>query len=56
MANDYTVALRITVVKGTPESLVVQEESSFANINFAKMTHLSAEFYDLITKLQKEKT
>lgn len=55
MANDYTVALRITVVKGAPESLVVQEELSFAGVNFAKMTHISAEFYDLIAKLEKEK-
>lgn len=55
MADDYTVALRITVSKGTPETLVVMEESTFASLSFAKMTHIAAEFYDQIAKLEKEK-
>ena len=55
MADDYTVALRISVYKGPPESMVATEESTFANINFAKMTHLSAEYYELIAKLEKER-
>jgi hypothetical protein len=54
MADDYTVALRISVYKGPPESMVATEESTFANINFAKMTHISAEFFELIGKLLKE--
>jgi hypothetical protein len=55
MADDYTVALRITVSKGSPETLVVMEESTFPSVSFAQMTHLSSEFYELIAKLQKEK-
>lgn len=55
MANDYTVALRITVNKGKPESMVASEEYTFANIDFAKMTRTSAEFYELIAKLEKDK-
>ena len=55
MAANYTVALRITVNKGEPESLVVMEEPSFPDVSFAQMTHISSEFYELIAKLQKEK-
>ena len=55
MANDYEVSLRITVNKGEPRTLVVMEELSFPNISFAQMTRISAEFYELIAKLQKEK-
>lgn len=55
MAVDYTVSLRITVNKGEPPILVVMEEINFLTMSFAKMTHVSAEFYDLIAKLQKEK-
>jgi hypothetical protein len=55
MPDNYTVTLRITVSKGEPETLVVMEESTFANLTFAKMTHISAEFYDQIAKLEKEK-
>jgi hypothetical protein len=54
MANDYTVGLRITVNKGKPESMVVSEEKSFPDLSFAKMTHVSSEFYELLTKLVKE--
>jgi hypothetical protein len=55
MAEDYTVALRISVFKGPPESMVATEESTFANINFAKMTKISSDFYELIAKLEKER-
>ena len=55
MAEDYTVSLRITVNKGKPESMVVSEEKSFPDLSFAKMTHISAEFYELLSKLEKEK-
>lgn len=55
MAVNYTVSLRITVNKGEPEGLVVMEEAGFPEVSFAQMTHLSSEFYELITKLQKEK-
>ena len=55
MPDDYTVSIRISVYKGPPESMVATEESTFANINFAKMTHISAEFYELIAKLEKER-
>ena len=55
MADDYTVALRISVYRGPPESMLATEESTFANINFAKMTHISAEFYELLAKLEKER-
>jgi len=55
MAGDYTVALRITVSGGQPQTVQVTEEATFAELNFAKMTHISAEFYDLIAKLEKEK-
>lgn len=55
MAEDYRVSLKIGVYKGEPEMEVVTEEYTFAKITFAKMTHNSNEFYELITKLQKEK-
>jgi len=55
MTDDYTVALRITVNKGKPESMVVSEEKSFPDLSFAKMTHISAEFYELLAKLEKER-
>jgi len=55
MAEPYVVALRITVSKGTPESMVVSEETTFSVLSFAKMSHISAEFYELIAKLEKEK-
>lgn len=54
MADDYTVGLRITVNKGKPESMVVSEEKSFPDLSFSKMTHISADFYELLTKLVKE--
>lgn len=49
------MALRIVVSKGTPETMVVSEETSFSELTFAKMSHYSAEFYELIAKLEKEK-
>jgi hypothetical protein len=55
MAIDYTVSLRITVNKGDPAILIVMEESNFPDVSFAQMTHISSEFYELITKLLKEK-
>jgi len=55
MGIDYTVSLRITVNKGEPATLVVSEETNFLNLTFASMTHTSAEFYELLAKLQKEK-
>lgn len=55
MADDYAVALRIAVYKGEPKAIVVTEESTFASVSFAKMTHISSEFYELIAKLEKEK-
>lgn len=55
MPEEYTVSLRLTVTKATPPNAVVTEESSFASVSFAKMTHLSSEFYDLVAKLEKEK-
>jgi hypothetical protein len=54
MADDYTVGLRIAVNRGKPESMVVSEEKSFPDLSFAKMTHISAEFYELLAKLAKE--
>ena len=56
MANDHNVTLKITVSKGSPETLIVMEEAAFTSLTFAKMSHISAEFYDLVAKLQKEKT
>jgi hypothetical protein len=55
MASVYNISLKITVNKTDPETLVQTEETTFPNETFARMTHLSAEFYDLIAKLQKEK-
>lgn len=53
MADDYRADLKITVYKGTPETMLVSEEVSFSNINFAKMTSISAEYYELLKKLEK---
>jgi len=55
MPIEYEVILSITVNKGEPRTLVVMEETKFTPITFARMTSISAEFYELITKLQKEK-
>ena len=56
MADNYNVTLRIAVTKGKPETMVNSEETDFPGITFARMTHLSSEFYDLVAKLKKEKT
>ena len=56
MANDHNVTLKITVSKGTPETLVVSEEAAFTLLSFARMTHISSEFYELVAKLIKEKS
>lgn len=55
MTGEYSVSLKITVNKGTPEALVVMEQSIFAELSFSQMTHISSEFYELSAKLQKEK-
>lgn len=55
MAGLYRAALRIAVYKGEPESMEISEETTFADLSFAKMTKISAEFYELIAKLEKEK-
>lgn len=55
MANVYSISLKITVNKTEPNDLVQAQEITFPDETFARMTHLSAEFYDLIAKLQKEK-
>lgn len=55
MAIGYTVSLRITVNKGEPPTLVVMEETNFVDMGFSAMTRISADFYELIAKLQKEK-
>ena len=55
MTDDYSVSLRITVLMGKPESMMVSEEKTFPNISFAKMTFISSEFYELIAKLLKAK-
>lgn len=55
MAEDYAVTLRITVTKGKPDNLVTSEDTGFQAITFARMTHISAEFFELTAKLAKEK-
>jgi len=55
MAETYTVTLRITVYKGKPESIIVQEETSYPDITFSKMTRISSDYYDLLEKAKKEK-
>ena len=53
MADDYTTVLKISVSKGSPEVLEISEEKTFTNLSFAKMTKISAEYYELIAKLEK---
>ena len=55
MAGGYRVTLEISVDRGDPGSGVVTEETTYKDLNFAKMTHISAEFYELIAKLEKER-
>lgn len=55
MAGGYRVTLAILVDRGDPGSGVVTEEVTYENLTFARMTHVSAEFYDLIARLDKEK-
>jgi hypothetical protein len=56
MAEDHTVTLQITVTKGGAATPLAFEQTGFSSISFARMTHISAEFFELISKLQKEKT
>jgi len=47
----YKVLTKITIMK---ESEVVNsEETTFSELNFEKMTRAAAEFYDMITKIEK---
>lgn len=55
MAGGYRVTLEIRVDRGDPGSGIVMEQSAYVDLSFAKMTHISSEFYDLVAKLEKEK-
>ena len=55
MPGEYRVILEIRVDRGDPGAGVVTEVIEFKTLSFAKMTHISAEFYELIAKLEKER-
>lgn len=54
MAGDYRVILEIRVDRGDPKLGVIAEEKIYKDLTFAKMTRVSAEFYELLPKLEKE--
>jgi len=53
MAKEYKVSVRISVTKDTPELTVNMEERSFIDLSFEKMTRASAEYYELIARIEK---
>jgi hypothetical protein len=57
MVGEYSVTLKITVIRGTGDTKeqVAQEETTFPNLSFATMTRLSSEYYELVNKLSRER-
>jgi len=53
MSKDYNVSVRITVTKDTPETIVNMEDKAFVDLSFEKMTRASAEYYELIARIEK---
>lgn len=53
MAEDYTLTLKISVNKGLQANLIIEEQTLFSGISFKEMTHISAQYYDMVTKIQK---
>lgn len=54
MAESYDMTTSVKVIKSSNKEVVVEESSFYNNLAFGLMVEKAAEYYTLVTKLQKK--
>jgi len=54
VVETYTITTAIKVVKDSTKEVVADESSYFNSLSFGVMAEKAAEYYALVTKLQKK--
>lgn len=53
MADTYKVVVKVNVLYEPDNTLINSEETTFNDLSFEKMVRASAEYFELLTKIQK---
>jgi len=53
MADTYKVVVKVNVLYEPDNTLINSEETTFGGLNFEKMTRAAAEYFELLTKIEK---
>ena len=56
MADVYRVLVKLVVFKGLTEEVIVSEEFFFPGVGFRRMANVTDAVYEVVAKLQKEKS